>query len=147
MLAKIGRFPDTIENRSILIEMIRKTTGQKVQSLRRVDYSDLRRKLARWAVDNFDSVEAYELNTPDYLEDRAADNWEPLFAIAHAAGGDWPALAEQAARELSGRGREDNSLPVKLLADIKEILNIGVASLHRRQRTRAAVMGSLGASI
>ena len=31
------------------------------------------------------------------VEDRAADTWEPLVAVADLAGGDWPELARHAA--------------------------------------------------
>jgi Protein of unknown function (DUF3631) len=35
------------------------------------------------------------------LEDRAADVWEPLYAIAEAAGGEWPKRARDAAQALT----------------------------------------------
>ena len=35
------------------------------------------------------------------VEDRAADAWEPMLAVADAAGGDWPKLARAACRVLS----------------------------------------------
>jgi len=38
---------------------------------------------------------------PRALNDRAADNWRPLLAIAEAAGGEWPALAHRAAVAIS----------------------------------------------
>ena len=40
-------------------------------------------------------------SVPDELNDRPADNWDPLLAIADLAGGDWPARARKAAIELS----------------------------------------------
>ena len=36
------------------------------------------------------------------IEDRNADVWEPLLAIAEAAGGDWPQRAREAAIALVG---------------------------------------------
>ena len=57
---------------------------------------------------------------PDPLDDRAADVWEPLLAIADSAGGDWPERGRKAALTLSmGEGRDDDSLRVRLLADIR----------------------------
>jgi Protein of unknown function (DUF3631) len=50
------------------------------------------------------------------LNDRAADNWRPLLAIADLAGGEWPQLARQACLTLSGEAAEE-SLGVMLLAD------------------------------
>src|SRR2546426_564362 len=38
---------------------------------------------------------------PSTAYNRVADNWHPLFAIAHVAGGDWPALALEAYTHLA----------------------------------------------
>ncbi|MGE0294785.1 MAG: DUF3631 domain-containing protein [Hyphomonadaceae bacterium] len=59
---------------------------------------------------------------PAGLHDRAADNWRPLFAIAEAAGGDWPARAVAACLALSaGVEREADSVGVALLRDIRAV--------------------------
>jgi putative DNA primase/helicase len=59
---------------------------------------------------------------PKQLDDRAADGWEPLMAIADAAGGDWPERARAAAIALNGAGEtESASLGVLLLNDIRTI--------------------------
>ncbi len=58
------------------------------------------------------------------VEDRAADTWEPLIAIADAAGGHWPATARAACKALvdaADAADETDSLNTKLLADIKQI--------------------------
>ena len=61
---------------------------------------------------------------PEELSDRAADIWEPLFAIADLAGGDWPERSRAAALVLSaGVNVEDGSLGVLLLKDIKAVLD------------------------
>ena len=39
---------------------------------------------------------------PAGLDDRAADCWRPLLAIAELVGGDWPERARAAALALSG---------------------------------------------
>ena len=41
------------------------------------------------AADNFDKLAEPDPKMPD-LNDRAADNWHPLLAIADLAGGTWP---------------------------------------------------------
>jgi putative DNA primase/helicase len=56
--------------------------------------------------------------TPAELNDHAADAWAPLFAIADAAGGEWPARARKAAIELSG-GDSAQALREMLLSDIR----------------------------
>ena len=59
---------------------------------------------------------------PDELGDRAMDCWEPLLAIADLAGGDWPAAARAAARQLSGVGSvDDDSEGVLLLSDLRTV--------------------------
>ena len=52
------------------------------------------------------------------MNDRAADNWRPLLAIADLAGGEWPGLARQAALALSGEA-QDAAIGVELLNDIR----------------------------
>ena len=63
--------------------------------------------------------------SPDLpVEDRAADNWEPLVALADVAGGDWPARARKAAVLLCAEDADadtEASLGLRLLADIRDI--------------------------
>ena len=47
--------------------------------------------------DHVEALRDAEPVMPEVLHDRAQDNWEPLCAIADAAGGDWPVKARQAA--------------------------------------------------
>jgi putative DNA primase/helicase len=65
-----------------------------------------------------------EPELPDDLDDRAADNWEPLLAIADQAGGPWPERARATALLLSG-GRADSAEAgdsgVQLLADVRAV--------------------------
>ena len=58
---------------------------------------------------------------PQALNDRQADNWRPLLAIADAAGGDWPRRARDAALGLSAADEDAETIGVQLLADIKEV--------------------------
>ena len=52
--------------------------------------------------------------------DRPADVWEPLLAIAEAAGGDWPTRARGAAQALNAeREKVDSSFGVRLLTDVR----------------------------
>ena len=58
---------------------------------------------------------------PAEISDRDADCWEPLLAIADAAGGDWPELARDAAVFLVRRGKEQlQTHGVELLQHILE---------------------------
>jgi len=57
---------------------------------------------------------------PDCIEDRNADVWGPLFAVADLAGGAWPEAARMAAVDAvqSAKANERPSPGVQLLADI-----------------------------
>jgi hypothetical protein len=55
------------------------------------------------------------------LEDRAADTWEPLIAVADLAGADWPTRAREAALTLTADhdANTDEPLSVRLLTDCR----------------------------
>ena len=129
LLSGIGHLPDTVRDRSIEIEMIRKLQSEKVRRLRRKDGADLdelAQKSARWACDNLEALRNANPAIPIGLDDRAADAWEPLLAIAKTAGGEWPERARKAAQELSGEHvKEDDEIGTLLLADIREIFKTG----------------------
>jgi hypothetical protein len=120
-IATIRSLADTLEDRAVILMMQRKPKTVKVERLRKRDsaeFATLRRKAARWAADNFNKLADPDPQVPDVLNDRAADNWRPLLAIADLAGGDWPQRAREAARALSGDGHEAVS-DVELLRDIR----------------------------
>jgi hypothetical protein len=84
----------------------------------------LGRKAARWIADHEGALRTADPATPEQLNDRAADSWRPLLAIADAAGRDWPERARAAALTLSGDGAEhDQSLAATLLADIRQMFS------------------------
>jgi putative DNA primase/helicase len=123
-IALIGSPPDTIRDRSILMSMRRRLPEERVERLRDADpeLSRLCRMAARWSADRLEALRGADPETPEGLDDRAADNWRPLLAIADLAGGPWPERARRAALFLSGaEAAEDESVRVMLLADIREI--------------------------
>ena len=72
----------------------------------------------------FDDLTAADPETP--LEDRAADLWEPLLAVADAAGGSWPEQAREAAVYLTRQALEEDhqqSDGIDLLNDARNVLN------------------------
>ena len=123
VISGIGRVPDTIEDRSIAIPLERKKPSEKVTRLRMdrtPDLDELASKAARWADDSGDRLRVIDPDMPTALNDRAADNWRPLVAIADVVGGVWPEKARAAALALSGK-EADDSPAVDLLQDMKEI--------------------------
>ena len=121
-IAGIGRFPETIVDRSIVIAMTRKGPGEKVERLRSKQAFVLGTPLCDRLSSTLNVVE--ELGLPDHrlpadLDDRAQDSWEPLLALADLAGGDWPTLARHAALTLqSDRAEADDNAAVTLLTDL-----------------------------
>jgi hypothetical protein len=82
----------------------------------------LRERLADWAAANVEKLCAAEPVMP--VEDRAADTWDPLIAVADAVGGHWPDTARAACVALVREAEsadEEQSLGVKLLADIASV--------------------------
>jgi putative DNA primase/helicase len=97
-IATIQALADTLEDRSIVVQLQRKPKAAKVMRLRKRDseeFANLRRKALRWANDSLAKLTDPDPDIPDALNDRAADNWRPLLAIADLAGGEWPARARR----------------------------------------------------
>jgi hypothetical protein len=79
-------------------------------------------RLAGWARGIEASVGSAWPEMPDGIADRDADVWEPLLAVADAAGGDWPARSRLAAVALVRDVRHTTpSLGVRLLADLQAL--------------------------
>lgn len=126
--------PDTTLSRCIFIELKRKQTDEKVADFRHVDdaeFAELRRKLARWAADNAETLRAALPETPPGFDNRRRMNWYLLFAIAELAGK--KDAAWNAANKIERSGsRDDASIGTRLLADIREIFD---AASDAEQRT------------
>jgi Protein of unknown function (DUF3631) len=126
LLAAIGELPDTIMDRAVIVRMRRRAAGEQVDPYRtRRDappLHHLRDRLSAWARAHLRELQQATPQMP--LEDRAADTWEPLVAIADLAGGDWPARARDAAATMAAaeaQQEEDTSASVRLLADLRQV--------------------------
>ena len=123
-MAGLGNLPDTILTRSVVIRMRRRAPTEHIEPYRRRIHAregnDLRDRLTAWA-EQFTLAGNYP-EMPDGVEDRPADVWEPLIAIADAAGERWSKRARVAAVALVAQSRETTpSLGVRLLADLRKI--------------------------
>jgi hypothetical protein len=123
-MAGIGWLPDTILSRSVIIRMRRRHAGERVESYRRRIHERegwrLRDLITAWAR----SATTKWPTLPDEIQDRNADVWEPLIAIADAIGGNWPERSRVAAVALLGEGREaEASLGIRLLADLRTVFD------------------------
>jgi hypothetical protein len=125
--------PDTIRSRSVVIPMQRRLPDEKIERWNRrtsaVEAEPLRWLLQCWA----ELVHGYALECvgpdrpvlPKSIEDRDADVWEPLLAVAELAGGHWPERARVAAVAHVAQDGVKN-MPtegIELLADIKAVFD------------------------
>ncbi|CAN5464694.1 DUF3631 domain-containing protein [soil metagenome] len=125
-LAGLGALPDTLMSRSVIIRMRRRAPGEHVTPYRHRVHAPagnaLRDRLAEWAAAVGPIVGDAWPDFPTGVEDRPADVWEPLLALADAAGGRWPDRARAACIELvKVAASRDASLGVRLLGDLRQV--------------------------
>jgi hypothetical protein len=126
-LAGIGNcLPETVLDRSVLIRMRRRAPHEQVGQFRRkvveIEANKLQGRLITWAQQNLDRLTDAAPKMPPGIEDRAADTWEALLAIADLVGGEWPTRARAACVELNAAREEaDPSHRVLLLDDIRAL--------------------------
>ncbi|MCL1869773.1 MAG: DUF3631 domain-containing protein [Promicromonosporaceae bacterium] len=127
VMAAIGRLPDTITDRAVNIRLRRRKPTERVSPFRQSRNLDdllvLRDELGAWIGEHVERLRFAHPETP--LEDRAADLWEPLLAVADLAGGAWPRLARDAAVALSreaAKADADHSDGHELLGDCRQVL-------------------------
>jgi len=123
-LAGIGKLPDTVTDRAIPIRMLKRKRSEPVEKLRmRIVRDEAAALVAALVAALSAQPPAFEADLPPELPDRAADAWEPLFAIADAAGGVWPTRARLAALVLQASREQDDSLGLRLLADVRLVFD------------------------
>jgi Protein of unknown function (DUF3631) len=86
----IGALPDTVEDRSIRVVLLRKPSDvrkdrARVKALRAAG-DPLASRCVRWAADNAVAIRGAEEPELPAIHDRAADNWAPLVVIADLCG-------------------------------------------------------------
>jgi hypothetical protein len=134
-VAGLGSLPDTILTRSVIVRMRRRARNEHVEPFRaRIHEHEggkLRDRLAKWA----EKVRGQVVNAwpqmPEGVTDRPADVWEPLLAVADAAGGSWPTRARAACLALVKAAQigDKHSLGIRLLTDLRDHVLIGVDRL------------------
>ncbi|MBX3464342.1 MAG: DUF3631 domain-containing protein [Planctomycetes bacterium] len=125
-IGMIGKPPGTIEDRSIPISMRRRLPDESVDRLKagksiRAQFIDVVQRCVRWANDNRSALASAEPTLPGEIDDRAADCWFALFAIADRCGGRWPELSRSmAVAVMSGRDGA-SGLGAQLLRDLRDL--------------------------
>ena len=122
-VAGLRDLPDTLASRSIFIRMKRRAPDERVEPFRiRYQHDEakpIKEALAEWCAAH--DLTGIEADLPEGIEDRAADCWEPLIAIADAAGGDWPEMSRAAAVFLTKRSKDEaQTSGVELLGHIRD---------------------------
>ncbi|MGD0894554.1 MAG: DUF3631 domain-containing protein [Acidimicrobiales bacterium] len=122
-LAGLNDLPDTLMSRAVVIHMRRRSPTEMIEPFRhrihRATGNAIRDGLAAWAasipVDSWPEM-------PEGIEDRNADVWEALLAVADAAGDDWPERARRAAVALVAASKAaPPSLGIRLLDDLRSV--------------------------
>lgn len=124
-LAGLGDLPPTLMTRSVVIRMRRRATNEEVQPFRARDDVPrgelLRDRLAAWADDHAVMLREIPIMPPG-VDDRPADVWEALLAVADAAGGAWPNRGRKACKALVNASASlEASLGIRLLGDLKVV--------------------------
>lgn len=123
----LGDLPDTIMSRSVIIRMRRRAPNEQVEPYRerihKAEGHKLRERLATWAGTVREKLEGAWPELPEGISDRPADVWEPLLAVADAAGGHWPERARAACVQLvtAAKANDKGSVGIRLLADLQDI--------------------------
>lgn len=122
-LAGLDDLPDTLMSRSVVVRMRRRAPNEQVEPFRHrlcsPDGYAIRDALAGWATSI--PFNAWP-EMPAGIEDRDADIWEALVAVADAAGGEWPERARCAAVTLvTATKAASPSIGVRLLADLRNV--------------------------
>ena len=124
VLASIGDLPHTIMDRSIVINLRRKTANEHVARIPPdLDSQcvDLRRQVERWRADTNSDILRTELEPPELGNDRARDNWTPLFAIAKNISSKWLEACHVAYKALTVT--QEPEIQTQLLQDIRTVFS------------------------
>jgi hypothetical protein len=119
------RMPDTMLSRNIFIEMKRRLRSEKVDHFRHLDdagFQRMRSQLARWAQDFGEILGAARPAQPEDFMNRAASNWQLMFAIADSLGEEAGKRARAVAEHIVGV-TDMASAGVLLLQDIKAMFD------------------------
>ena len=129
VFAGIGTFPGTIADRAILVPMQRRkdseTVGRFLYKRTELEGVSLRDRASLFVAKQRQDIEASYCSAElDFISDRDAEAWAPLFAILAIA--DVSRLAELKASALAltrtkAANSEDDSLALRMLADVRSV--------------------------
>jgi hypothetical protein len=123
-----GRMPDTITTRAITVHLRRRRHDEHVEPYRESKVTraaePIREALSAWVTSIGERLVEAEPEMPPGVDDRPAEIWEPLLAIADEAGRHWPQTARKAClhfvREATTKPVSDG---VRLLGDLRNLFS------------------------
>lgn len=120
VVAMIGKVPDTIADRSIVVHLTRKLPTEIRAPLSELNPADIKARCARFALDTRETIARTGKIRGRDLNDRAQDTFDPLYVIARLAGQGWEEKLHAAALAISpGAGGKSDA--ADLLLDIYTI--------------------------
>jgi hypothetical protein len=127
VIVLIGNLSDTLADRCIPIAMRRRKPGEQVErffyrdAMRKTRY--IRKESERWAKASRRKVKRYLRQDVDFLEDREAELWSPLFSVCAVAAPERLDHLKAIALRISGAKQADepNDMGVLLLRDIRDV--------------------------
>jgi hypothetical protein len=125
----VGKMPKTITGRAITIHMRRRAPHEKVAPFRERDAATeatpIKERINDWAAIHLESLTARRPEMPDGVDDRPAEIWEPLLAVADEVGGEWPERARGACEHFIFDAAEivEPTLGIRLLRDVKAVFD------------------------
>ncbi|MGQ4002039.1 DUF3631 domain-containing protein [Francisellaceae bacterium CB299] len=126
VFASIKSLQATVMDRSIEVKLRRKTIHEIVDRLPvnfKDDCLEIRSKLLKWGLDNQDDIRFAKVSLPRIENDRAMDNWHPLFCIADKLDSSWTDKCIKSYNILTFN-KDGKSHQIQLLEDISEIFEV-----------------------
>jgi putative DNA primase/helicase len=123
-IAAIEDLPPTVMDRAIVITLVRKLVTEKVDSYTPSENDDvgaLRAQIEAFTFDYWDQMKATKPRTLNLSNDRAAQNWGPLLAVASCAGSAWIKNAAEAAVALTPSDDEVPSVLEEFIRDLATV--------------------------
>ena len=113
MFIGLDRIPETLADRSIVVNMERKLISEKCAPLVELDAMTIKRQCVPWAEDNEPTVRDWRRINLEDINDRASDTFEPLMVTTELK--EMSSLADEAALEETAKTDREGKRLSKIL--------------------------------
>jgi hypothetical protein len=150
----IGKVPDTVASRSLLIQMRRAGRGDtylprySLDEARKQTEAILAGRAARWVEDNITEIKnrLRTVPVPDLGSPRRMDNWRPLFAICDVLFGTVPDEIINTAYKISEAGTDRGDRVSMLMDDLAKLV-VGIFGPRWQDRLNVSPRPGLPTSL